>query len=336
MNDTFKIIAGPCSAESEAQVLETAQALKALGIKEFRAGLWKPRTRPNSYEGPGAEGLPWLLKVRDELGMRVWTEVAGMQYVQTCLEAGLDSFWIGARTSANPFLVQEIADALKGSGARVLVKNPVSRDVALWAGAVERLLEAGVIVEALVLRGYTCFEPIKYRNDPQWQTVAQMRSRFPQMPVFCDPSHIAGRREYVPEIASRAVELGLDGLLVESHARPQEALSDALQQMLPEDLGKMLESLELRSRKAADARLAALRAEIDDIDSRLVALLASRMDVSAAIGALKREEGVAILQPGRWQVVLDRAVADGVARDLSPNFVRDLFNLIHEQSLKQQ
>lgn len=336
MNGHIHIIAGPCSAESASQVYDTANALKALGVNDFRAGLWKPRTRPDSYEGPGEEGLPWLAEVQRKLGMRVWTEVAGAQHVRMCLDAGLKSFWIGARTTANPFLVQEIADALQDSGASVMVKNPVSKDVALWAGAVERLLGAGVNIEALVLRGYTSFEPVRYRNDPQWQTVAQMRSRFPQIPVLCDPSHIAGKREYVAEIASRALELGLDGLMVECHMRPLEARSDAQQQLTPSELGTLLQTLELRPCGAADSRIAALRAEIDDIDSRLVALLASRMEVSAEIGELKREGGVAILQPGRWQAVLDQAVADGESRGLSPDFVRDLFTLIHEQSLKKQ
>ncbi|MCQ2174165.1 MAG: bifunctional 3-deoxy-7-phosphoheptulonate synthase/chorismate mutase type II [Bacteroidales bacterium] len=340
MNPDIELIAGPCSAESEKQVMETAGALSELGVETFRAGLWKPRTRPGTFEGVGAEGLPWLIRVRNELGMRVCTEVACADHVRRCLDAGLDMMWIGARTTANPFDVQEIADALGGTGASVLVKNPASPDPELWYGAIERLKGAGVKDLSAIFRGFSTFSKTLYRNSPHWQTAAEFRRRYPSVALYCDPSHLAGSAELVGEVSQRALDLGFNALMVEVHCRPQEALSDAGQQLTPSAFATMLASLRSRALDsgAADYRqtLDELRAGIDALDCTLVRTLAARMELSRRIGKAKKEGNVSIIQTDRWNAVLERVTALGKEKGLDAGFLTRIYNEIHEASIAEQ
>lgn len=334
------VIAGPCSAESEGQVMSTASALKERGIAVFRAGIWKPRTNPGCFEGVGEKGLPWLCRVRDELGMKVCTEVAGAPHVRACLEAGLDLLWIGARTTANPFLVQEIAEALEGTDVPVLIKNPINSDISLWVGAIERFRRRGVTNLGVIHRGFSTFDQIKYRNAPHWQYAIELRSRYPQMPFFCDPSHMSGSTGYIAEISQRALDLGLDGLMIESHCNPSCALSDARQQLTPEELGSLLASLVVRQSSSNDEgyneSLAQLRDRIDVIDDSLVHLLGQRMAISREIGKFKKTNNIAIIQTARWDEVMEAAAKAGAAYSLDRDFLRKIFNAIHEASAAEQ
>lgn len=334
------VIAGPCSAESREQMLAIASALAANGIGVFRAGLWKPRTRPGCFEGVGQKGLPWMKEVQERCGLKVCTEVASATHVQACLEAGIDMLWIGARTTVNPFLMQEIADALRGVDIPVLVKNPVSPDIALWSGAIERILEAGVSRVGLVHRGFADLSVHEYRNAPLWQLAVEMHLRYPQMPVFCDPSHIAGDRAFVSEIAQQALNLGMDGLMVEVHNEPAKALSDASQQLEPAAFAQMMDSLNVRDADSDDSayqeRLRILRSRIDEDDRRLLEALADRMETSRLIGKCKREKNVAIVQTLRWEEVLERNCRTGEAMGLDRDFVSRLFNTIHDASVREQ
>ena len=340
LKDIPYVIAGPCSAESEIQVLSTARGLKAAGVGTFRAGIWKPRTRPGNFEGVGNPGLAWLCRVRDELGMRVCTEVAGTGHVEACLNAGIDMVWIGARTTTNPFLVQEIASSLAGTGVRVMVKNPINADINLWIGAIERLQRSGITDFGLIHRGFSSFENMRYRNSPQWQMAAEMRRMYPGVQFLCDPSHMGGSKDYVLELSQRALDLGLDGLMVESHCCPQCALSDAAQQLTPDELVALLEKLKTRSTEAPnpefEREVAYLRSRIDTVDENLVRLLASRMEVSREIGRLKKANNVAVLQLNRWDNVLDAALESGQTLGMDAGFVRDVFNAIHAASIKEQ
>lgn len=333
-------VAGPCSAESEQQVLATARAVAGLGVGIFRAGLWKPRTHPGRFEGVGAKGLPWLRRVKEETGLAVCTEVAGAGHVEACLKAGVDLVWIGARTTANPFLVQEIADALAGTGLPVLVKNPVSPEIGLWAGALERLSRAGVGSMGLVHRGFSTSSPSPWRNAPGWAVAIEMRTRFPQLPFLADPSHMAGDRKYVQEIAQRALDLGFDGLMLECHCCPEKALSDALQQLSPEGLRGLLESLKVRTSHSDDEEfqrgMEAFRARIDEIDGNLLQLLRQRMDVSRSIGLYKKKHNVAIVQAGRWEQLLSGMLEQAAALGLSEQTVRTIMTAIHEESVRVQ
>ncbi len=331
------IIAGPCSAETPGQVLETAKGLHALGIHVFRAGIWKPRTHPGSFEGIGAEGLKWLQEVKKAYGMKVCTEVASERHVFECIKHGVDMVWIGARTTANPFLVQEIAEALSGTDIPVLVKNPVNPDIDLWIGALERLNMAGIRKLGVIHRGFSTSEKIPYRNDPGWNVAIELRTRYPQLPFFADPSHMGGKREYLLELSQRALDLGLDGLMIESHCSPDKALSDAAQQLTPEDLGILLGEIRVRNKETADAKdLAELRARIDVIDENILFNLKARMDVSRRIGLFKKEHNVAILQTSRWDQVLDAMIDKGREYALSEEFIRTVFNAIHEESVSTQ
>lgn len=334
------VIAGPCSAESREQVLETAEGLHALGVKVFRAGLWKPRSRPGSFEGVGAEGLAWLAEVKNRYGMRVCTEVATPTHVEDCLRSGIDLLWLGARTTANPFLVQEVAEALRGCAIPVLVKNPLSPDLGLWIGALERLSREGLTRLAAVHRGVSSSEKIPYRNAPQWDLAVELRTRIPELPIFADPSHIAGDRVYLKELSQRAFDLGFDGLMVESHSHPESALSDAAQQLSPAELGTLLSSIRVREASSPDERflreLESLRAQLDVIDEDLVADLASRMELSAKIGELKRDNNVAIIQTGRWAAVRERLAALADRYGLDRNMVLSVFEAVHEASVKAQ
>ena len=335
------VIAGPCSAETEEQVMTTAAQLKEIGINVYRAGIWKPRTHPGSFEGVGTQGLKWMQRAKRELGLKIATEVANEKHVFDCLKYGVDLVWIGARTTANPFLVQEIAEALADTDIPVLVKNPVNPDLDLWIGALERLNRAGIRKIGVIHRGFSTSEKIKYRNDPLWQYVVELRSLCPELPFFCDPSHLAGNREYITAISQRAMDLGFEGLMVESHCNPSVALSDASQQLTPAALADMLENqLIVRDADTSDSAyketISQLRAKIDVIDENLIHTLAQRMEISRRIGESKRENKIAILQTGRWEAVLADVVAKGKERGLDPDFVKTLFNAIHEASIKAQ
>ncbi len=334
------VIAGPCSAETREQVLQTAAGLKAFGINVFRAGIWKPRTHPGSFEGIGVPGLKWLQEVRRDYGMKVCTEVASARHVFECIKYGVDMVWIGARTTANPFLVQEIAEALRDTDIPVLVKNPVNPDLDLWIGAMERFNREGITKLGAIHRGVSTSEKIKYRNDPLWSMAVDLRARYPQIPIFADPSHMGGRREYLQELSQRAMDLGLEGLMVESHCDPSCALSDAAQQLVPSDLKSLLESLVVRDATSPDEEfresLSRLREQIDVIDENLVRELSARMKVSERIGTIKREHNVAIIQAGRWEKVLEKVDALAVQYGLDSKFVKSVFEAIHEASVQEQ
>lgn len=321
--------------------METARQLKDSGLGIFRAGLWKPRTHPGSFEGVGSEGLTWLLKAREMYGVRIATEVAGKHHVYECLKAGVDLIWIGARTTANPFLVQEIADALEGSDIPVLVKNPVSPDLDLWIGALERLNTSGVRKLGVIHRGFSPFEKIQYRNDPRWQIAIEMRSLFPSLPFFVDPSHIAGNREFICEIIQRSLDLGFDGLMIESHHCPSCALSDVDQQLTPDQLHDILTNRIIIRSKDSDSpqwkeNMDHLRAQIDIIDEEILSALSRRMELSRQIGSYKKDNNVAILQTSRWDAVLAKVIERGSEYGLSEQFISDLFNTIHEESVDVQ
>jgi chorismate mutase len=334
------VIAGPCSAESEEQVMETARALAESGLHVFRAGIWKPRTHPGSFEGVGIPGLKWLKRVKEETGMKVCTEVASEKHVYECLKYGIDMVWMGARTSANPFLMQEIADALRDTDIPVLVKNPVNPDLDLWIGALERLNQAGVRKLGVIHRGFSTTDSAPYRNAPGWQIAIELRSRYPDLPFFADPSHMGGDRKYLLELSQRAMDLGLEGLMIESHCNPAVALSDAKQQLTPPALVDMLLSLQIREKDSGDKNyregIDQLRAQIDILDENLLYTLGSRMGVSKKIGTYKREHNVAILQMSRWDQLLAGMQEKARAYGLSEKFVADVFNAIHEESVRVQ
>ena len=334
------VIAGPCSAESELQMMMTARGLAAFGIHVFRAGIWKPRTHPGSFEGVGTQGLKWLQKVKATYGMKVCTEVACEKHVFECIKYGIDMVWIGARTTANPFLVQEIANALQDTDIPVLVKNPVNPDLDLWVGALERLNRAGIRKVGVIHRGFSTPERKPYRNDPLWQVAVELRTRYPQLPFFADPSHMGGERRFLQSLSQRAMDLGLDGLMVESHCDPSCALSDASQQLTPEELRVLLESLTVRKKDTDDAEynenIEQLRARIDVIDENLLTALKSRMDVSCQIGTFKKTHNIAIVQASRWEAVLSGMIRRGAEMGLSEPFVTAVFTAIHEASVEAQ
>ncbi|MBD9178804.1 MAG: 3-deoxy-7-phosphoheptulonate synthase [Odoribacter splanchnicus] len=334
------IIAGPCSAESEQQVFETAKALKEAGVEVLRAGIWKPRTRPGSFEGVGSEGLHWMQRVQKELGMKVSTEVANVKHVYEALKAGVDMLWIGARTTANPFAMQEIADALKGTDIPVLVKNPVNPDVELWIGALERLNMAGLKKIGVIHRGFSTYGKHKYRNIPQWQLPIEIKRRFPDMLMICDPSHISGKREYIHEISQQAMDLGFDGLIIESHICPEIALSDAAQQVTPTSLSEILSQLVIRNVDSENLKykenIDELRARIDEIDRDLLDLLADRMKVADEIGRYKKENNITILQPNRWDKILAKVFVKGEEKGLDNEFLEKVFKAIHQASIDRQ
>lgn len=335
------VVAGPCSAETEEQMMETAKGLKDMGINVFRAGIWKPRTHPGSFEGIGTEGLRWMQRAKKELGLKIATEVASERHVFECLKFGVDLVWLGARTTANPFLVQEIADALKDSDIPVLVKNPVNPDLELWIGALERLNRAGIRKLGVIHRGFSTFEKIKYRNDPQWQVAIELRSRFPELPFFVDPSHMGGSTEYIREISQRSLDLGFEGLMIESHCNPSCALSDARQQLTPAQLSDLLyNQIAVRDADSDSPQwkenIDQLRAKIDVIDENLLYVLASRMKVSQQIGQYKKDNNIAIIQASRWDAVLAKVVGKGAEYGLPEKFLIDVFNAIHEASVEAQ
>lgn len=335
------VVAGPCSAETEEQVMETAKGLKEMGINVYRAGIWKPRTHPGSFEGVGAPGLKWMQRAKKEYGLKISTEVASEKHVFECLKYGVDLVWLGARTTANPFLVQEIADALKDTDIPVLVKNPVNPDIDLWIGAMERLNRAGIRKLGVIHRGFSTADKIKYRNDPQWQMAIELRSRHPELPFFVDPSHMAGSKEYIQELSQRSLDLGFEGLMIESHCNPSCALSDAKQQLTPDELSDLLYNKITVRDSDSDSKewkenIDQLRAKIDILDENLLYTLGARMKVSRQIGEYKRANNVAILQTSRWDKVLAKVVAKGQEYDLPEDFIKEVFNAIHEASVEIQ
>ena len=335
------VVAGPCSAETEEQVMETAKGLKEMGINVYRAGIWKPRTHPGSFEGVGAPGLKWMQRAKKEYGLKISTEVASEKHVFECLKYGVDLVWLGARTTANPFLVQEIADALKDTDIPVLIKNPVNPDIDLWIGALERLNRAGIRKLGVIHRGFSTADKIKYRNDPQWQMAIELRSRHPELPFFVDPSHMAGSKEYIQELSQRSLDLGFEGLMIESHCNPSCALSDAKQQLTPDELSDLLYNKITVRDSDSDSKewkenIDQLRAKIDILDENLLYTLGARMKVSRQIGEYKRANNVAILQTSRWDKVLAKVVAKGHEYDLPEDFIKEVFNAIHEASVEIQ
>lgn len=339
--DNPLLISGPCSLESEEQALETAKLLaQDRRVFVYRGGVWKPRTRPGSFEGVGSVGLKWLQMVKKETGLMVGTEVANAQHTEEALNAGLDVLWIGARSTASPFVVQEIADVVKGTNTVVMVKNPVNPDVQLWMGAVERIYQAGIKNIVAIHRGFTPFRETKYRNYPNWKTVFELRRMLPNLPVICDPSHIAGKREYLFEIAQKAFDMGMDGLMLESHRDPSCALSDAAQQLTPADLGKLLDKLVIRLENASNPdfenQLDVLRNRIDALDSELLEILASRVEIVKQIGQYKKDNNVTALQINRWTQLMENRVNLGSKLDINETFVKILFQLIHEDSVRMQ
>jgi len=333
------IMAGPCSAESEEQVVSTAKEIAALGVKVFRAGIWKPRTRPNAFEGIGSIGLPWLQSVKKETGMLVSTEVANVKHVYEALKYGVDIIWIGARTSANPFAVQEIADSLKGVNIPVFVKNPVNPDVDLWIGAIERINQAGIEQIAAIHRGFSAYDKTIYRNPPHWQVPIELRRRIPELPIITDPSHICGNRDFLLDISQKAMDLNFDGLIIETHINPDKAWSDAKQQLTPAALKEVLDRLVLRDSDVDDElmlTLAELRDQIDKLDDRLINIIEERMGVVEGIGNYKKENNITILQNKRWDDMLRSRIILGDSKGLSEDFIQKIFRAIHQESINKQ
>ena len=333
------VISGPCSAETEEQTLATAKELAAIGVKIFRAGIWKPRTRPGAFEGVGTLGLPWLKRVKEETGMFVGIEVATAHHVYEAIKHGIDILWIGARTSANPFAVQEIADALKGIDLPVFVKNPVNPDLDLWIGALERINNAGITKLAAIHRGFSTYDKSKFRNHPQWQIPIELHRRLPNLPIISDPSHIGGSRDLIEELSQEAMDLNFDGLIIESHTCPDKAWSDASQQITPTRLKEILDNLVLRSPKIGDTprnELDELRIKIDALDNQLLDIFKERMIVSEAIGRYKFENNITILQSRRYDEIMKDRKDRALSRGLDPDFITGIFESIHEESINRQ
>jgi chorismate mutase len=330
------IIAGPCSAESKEQVMAAARSIAGKNIKIFRAGIWKPRTKPGGFEGVGVIGLKWLKHVKEETGMYVATEVATRDHVFEALKAGIDILWIGARTTVNPFAVQEIADALKGVDIPVLIKNPVNPDLELWIGAIERIYGAGIQRIGAIHRGFSSYDKKIYRNLPLWHIPIELRRRLPQLPIFCDPSHIGGKRELIAPLSQQAMDLSFDGLIIESHCNPDAALSDSEQQITPDVLDYVLNLLVIRDVTQTTENLSELRRQIDQIDEQLLELLSKRMRISREIGIYKKEHNMLVLQSPRYNEILENRSNMGASMDLSPEFVKEILREIHEESVRQQ
>lgn len=335
------IISGPCSAESEEQLISTAQALAATGkVDILRAGIWKPRTKPNTFEGVGVEALPWLAKAKELTGLPTTTEVANAKHVESALAHDVDILWVGARTAANPFSMQEVAEALRGSNKMVFVKNPVNIDIDLWCGAVERLAVCGVSNIGLIHRGFSGFGSGELRNAPLWHLALEMRRRMPNLPIICDPSHICGNRKFIAEIAQQAADLNYDGLMIESHIDPDKAWSDAKQQITPETLASILDGIKWRAGESNSEQfqsaLLGLREQIDSLDREILQLLSARMNVAEKIGRIKSENDVRILQEVRWEDIVERALSSSQKLGLSEAFLRTVLDAIHIESIERQ
>ena len=334
------VIAGPCSAETEEQVLKIAHSLKNTDVSFFRAGIWKPRTRPGMFEGVGALGLQWLQRVKEETGLKTATEVANKDHVKLALDHDIDMLWIGARSTVSPFIIQEIADELEGTDKIILVKNPVNPDLPLWIGALERLQRAGIKNLGVIHRGFSTYEKTKYRNIPEWQLVIELQNKFPNLPIICDPSHITGKRDLIFDVSQTALDLNFEGLMIETHCNPDAAWSDAAQQVTPERLVEIMNDLRIRKTSASEAdyvsQLGNLRSRIDIIDEQLLDLLKKRMDIADEIGGLKKTNNVAILQNTRWHEILGKMILEGEQRNLSEEFVIQVFKAIHQESINRQ
>lgn len=334
------VIAGPCSAETEEQVLKIAHQLKDTDVNYYRAGIWKPRTRPGMFEGVGALGLKWLQKVKAETGMKTCTEVANAAHVKLAIAHDVDLLWIGARSTVSPFIMQEIADALGETDKIVLVKNPVNPDLALWLGGIERLKTAGVKNLGAIHRGFSTYEKTKYRNIPEWQLAIEFQNKFPDLPLINDPSHITGNRDMIFDVSQTALDLNFDGLMIETHFDPDNAWSDAAQQVTPEKLVQIMRDLKIRKESDTEAEynsaLSNLRAQIDVIDNQLIETLGKRMKISDNIGALKKQKNVAVLQSNRWNQILGAMILEGESKGLSEEFVLKMFKAIHQESINHQ
>lgn len=330
------VIAGPCSAETEEQVMETAKDLAKNGVRIFRAGIWKPRTKPGGFEGVGSVGLTWLQEVKKETGMLVATEVANKQHVEEALNVGVDVLWIGARTSANPFAMQEIADSLVGADVPVLVKNPVNPDLELWIGAMQRIYNAGIRQIGAIHRGFSAYGKHLYRNMPQWHIPIELRRRMPELTLICDPSHIGGKRELVAPLSQQAMDMGFDGLIVESHCDPDSAWSDKSQQVTPEVLNFILNMLVVRDTTQTTESLTLLRQQIDQIDNDLLEALSKRMRISREIGQYKKEHSMPVVQTGRYDDILNSRAAAAEELGMNGDFMKTVYQAIHEESVRQQ
>lgn len=334
------VIAGPCSAETEDQVLKIAHDLKNTDVTYYRAGIWKPRTRPGNFEGVGAIGLKWLQKVKQETGMLTATEVANRNHVELALEHDVDLLWIGARSTVSPFIVQEIADALEGTDKVVLIKNPVNPDLSLWLGGVERLYKSNIKKLGVIHRGFSTYEKTKYRNIPEWQLAIELQNKFPDLPLICDPSHITGNRDMIFDVSQTALDLNYDGLMIETHCDPDNAWSDAAQQVTPARLVQIMKDLRIRKEYDEEAEyntaLSNLRAQIDVIDNSLIEILGKRMKIADSIGALKKQRNVAVLQNKRWNEILGKMILEGEDRGLSEEFILRIFKAIHQESINHQ
>ena len=334
------VIAGPCSAETEEQVLKIAHELKDSDVNYYRAGIWKPRTRPGMFEGVGALGLKWLQKVKEETGLKTATEVANRAHVELALEHDVDLLWVGARSTVSPFIVQEIADALQGTDKIVLVKNPVNPDLSLWLGAIERLYSSNIKKLGVIHRGFSTYEKTKYRNNPEWQLAIELQSKFPDLPIINDPSHITGKRDMIFDVSQTALDLNFDGLMIETHIDPDNAWSDAAQQVTPKSLIQIMKDLKIRKETDPEAEYNAslnnLRAQIDVVDSQIIDLLGKRMKAADGIGLLKKQRNVAVLQSKRWNEILGKMVLQGEEKGLSEEFVLKMFKAIHQESINHQ
>lgn len=334
------IIAGPCSAETEEQVLQTARELATQNIDLFRAGIWKPRTRPGEFEGVGTVGLGWLKKVKEETGLKVTTEVAKTQHVFEALKYGIDALWLGARTTVNPFSVQEVADALQGVDIPIMIKNPINPDFKLWIGAIERIYRAGITQIAVIHRGFSYHGETRYRNVPRWELPIEMKRIFPDLDIICDNSHICGRRDTLQAVAQKAMDLNFDGIMTEVHPTPDEAWSDAAQQITPAQFNTLVEKLVFRSATTDDLEFLKnmdhLRHEIDEIDEELLNILSRRMKLAENIGEYKKRNNIAILQTSRWNEILEKAVAHGQAKGLSEDFITTFLRAVHQESINHQ
>ncbi|MBS1557332.1 MAG: bifunctional 3-deoxy-7-phosphoheptulonate synthase/chorismate mutase type II [Bacteroidetes bacterium] len=335
------IISGPCSAETEEQTIATAKQIAATGkVHALRAGIWKPRTRPGQYEGAGDIGLQWLMAAKKETGLPVTTEVANAAHVEASLKAGVDILWVGARTTVNPFSVQEIADSLKGVDIPVMVKNPVNPDLELWIGAMERLSKAGIKTMAAIHRGFSSHEKGPFRNLPMWDIAIELKTRLPELEIICDPSHISGNRDLIAFISQKALDLDMAGLMIESHINPDAAWSDAKQQVTPVALGKIVSELVVRSvsseNKMFKDTLSVLREQIDHLDDEIMQKMAARMKISEKIGQYKKDNNVTILQVGRWEEIIKTRVTLSKAMGLDEGFTRDLLRLVHHESIQVQ
>lgn len=334
------IISGPCGVESEEQIHATAKELSKSHIHLLRGGIWKPRTRPDSFQGIGKEGLKWLKDAGLENNLPVTIEVAAAKHVEEALSAGIDVLWIGARTTVNPFQVQEIADVLKGVDIPVLIKNPINPELELWIGAIERIYKTGINRIAAVHRGFSTYEKTKYRNIPNWQIPIELKRRFPGLPLFCDPSHICGQTDMIQSVAQTALDLNFDGLMIETHIHPEHALSDAQQQLTPNELGLLLKSLIIRQPSTDDVifmnLLEELRDKIDHMDADILSMMSERMAVAREIGRYKKENKMTILQVERWNEIVTTRLQFGLNKELTSEFISKLYALIHDESILQQ